>query len=638
MDRNDAIIVNNVNGYDSSWTSKYNLSSKLSSEVVTKVQDSDMVGIIREYDDGSKQLMIDRKDGTVSVTNIITGQDTKYLGAGALSQEQIQQMTGGASDATSGNTGQKSSTELSSAVSYLYDKNTGKLLDRQIESVDSKAVKAMSATTSLGGGSGTGVASIGNQKWASGIGVTNGFGAAMSDNYMDSLKYNSAKLGQCYLELLNLGTSAKPVVTSLNNLSLGSHLSDPNASDSLSSAMVCINSMNDNMSQLTGWFKNAVDADYEAEHGNLEAFDEEGRETTVDIEDEYGNHYSSYTDYLENYNSRYNSADPGEFAYDIEKSDYVPYYAKTTTMGKSGGDFARNTTVVTDDYGDLQISVDANTGEVLTANELGRAISDCLIDGVDVGFSVDVNGNYSYYSTGSTFEKYDSDGNLIHTDSLTSKYGVFNGDGHLEIGARGIEAKGSVSFALIEYLFKYADTTEHVAADLDLRIAEVEAHSGIEIPIGAGKIITQIKNRDVDWDTIGNITESIMPEFEGGVGFNLLHLIGTGSFDIFGVSVGIDGDTKVGWSAGTDGVGGLGKTFVNSLKELKLTYDVNWEEIMGKVAPDSKADEEMQAFIDNYGTGTSGSSSGNSTGDPERHYGDNSGDSYDPSDRWANIH
>ena len=122
MDRNDAIKVNNVNGYDSSWTEKYNLSSKLSSEVVTKVQDSDMVGIIREYDDGSKQLMIDRKDGTVSVTNIITGQDTKYLGAGALSQEQIQQMTGGASDATSGNTGQKSSTELTSAVSYLYDK------------------------------------------------------------------------------------------------------------------------------------------------------------------------------------------------------------------------------------------------------------------------------------------------------------------------------------------------------------------------------------------------------------------------------------------------------------------------------------------------------------------------------------
>ena len=79
MDRNDAIIVNNVNGYDSSWTSKYNLSSKLSSEVVTKVQDSDMVGIIREYD----------KDAVIIVGTGTWSQDVDQVIGNKLSDKNV---------------------------------------------------------------------------------------------------------------------------------------------------------------------------------------------------------------------------------------------------------------------------------------------------------------------------------------------------------------------------------------------------------------------------------------------------------------------------------------------------------------------------------------------------------------------
>ena len=610
--------------YDSSWANEYNLSSNLSIEVITKFKDNDMIAIVREYDDGSQQMLIDRRDGTVSVTNMVTTDGVEYTGPSAMAEDC--------------NSGENLTSTRS--TSYLYDKDTGNLLDKKFETGDPSSVAAMqmaSETATIGAGlggyevpgssgssgGGGGIDILENQKWASGYDITNGFDAAISDNVMDSLKYNSAKLGQSYLEILNLQTNSKPVVASLNKLSLGSHLSDQEANGKLSGAMACINELNDNMADLASTFKNVVDEDYIAEHGNLDAFDEEGREVSVDIQDEFGNHYSSYTDYLEKYNANMQKGTPGNFAYDINKSDYVPYYAKTTTMGTSGGEFAKSTTIVADDYIESEHGFSSENSLSFNPSDFGKAITDCIIDGDFEGdITYSINASYKYYSNGTTFEKYDSSGNVIHKEAFTSNYGVFEGSGEVKVGTSGFSAQGELSFSLLDYQYQYADQKEHITADLDLKIAELYAKGGVTIPSGAGKTIKDLGSGKVSWDDIGKLTEDIVPETEMDAGFNLLHLKGGGSFNIFGVSVGIDGDTQVGWSASS---GGLANTFRKSLENLEVKV-ADWNEVYENVVGDGKADAEMQEYINSHSPSSAADSNNDGSGGSS---------SFGPDDYWG---
>lgn len=608
--------INRVNllenqSYDTNWADSYKLSSKLSTEVVTTVENTNMIAIVREYKDGSQQMLIDRQDGTVSVTNIVTSEGVEYTGPKAM-QEDL-----------------NNNDRLTSAraTSYLYDKNTENLLDSRFETGNPSSVVAMKNTTNLaassatgmvgGGSSGGGINFLENQKWADGYKITDGFGAAIKDNAMDALKYNSSKLGQSYLELLNLQSQAKPLAGSLGKLNLGTHLSDKQANGKLSGAMSCINGLNDKMGDITGTFKNIVNEDYIAEHGNLEAFDKDSSETSADIVDEFGKHYSSYTDYLENYNTQVKTDTPGVFKYDINDSDYVPYYAKTTTMGISGGEFAKSTTVVTDDY--VTSSAKLSVEDFDAYKNIGEAISKNITDGEYEGeLKLSVDASYKYYSNGTTFEKYDGNGDVIHKESLTSNYGMFSGNGSISIGQKGLEAEGGLNFTLIDYDYKYADLKTHTTSDLDLRIAELYAQGGITIPLSGFSKVDRLSSGS-KWTDIEEMTDGL--NLSAKAGFNIVHLKGSGSFRIFGLDIGIDGDVPIGWDTED---GGLSNTITKALKGMEIK-PVDFEEAYGDIVGNGKADKDMQDYINRH-------PSLGSTGNSSR---DRSGPEYNPDNNWG---